>query len=205
MKYMRVMLRRRFKIKGVICIALIVIGTILLELTMQSQMKRAAETIIKNNAISIINETVLEILKDETNESLISYTENINGDITAIKTNAVKINILKEKIIREAILRFNNSDAKRIRVPIGSLTKSIWLQGKGPIVNVNIKSVNNFVGRMISSFTDAGINQTKHSITLILNTQFGYLIGGKYLLSNLDYEVLICETVIVCDVPESAI
>ena len=55
----------------------------------------------------------------------------------------------------------------------------------------------------MTEFEDAGINQTRHKIYLILNATVRILIGNAAQTVVISSQVLISETIIIGDVPQS--
>ena len=55
----------------------------------------------------------------------------------------------------------------------------------------------------MTEFEDAGINQTRHKIYLILNATVRIVVGNTSQTVEISSQVLISETIIVGSVPES--
>ena len=51
-------------------------------------------------------------------------------------------------------------------IPVGTLTGSALLAGRGPRITVRMESVGSSAARFENAFTSAGINQTQHQIIL---------------------------------------
>lgn len=88
-------------------------------------------------------------------------------------------------------------------VPIGALTGVEALAGFGHKINIKIIPISNVECRFVSKFTDAGINQTKHSLYLEIVSDISIILPDK--TSNLasTIEVLICESVIAGKIPDA--
>ena len=93
---------------------------------------------------------------------MVYFEKDINGRITALKTNMSEVNRLKTDVINlinDEILALDNTD---LGIPFGSVFLPEFLSGRGPQIPVNILSIRNSEAAFSSSFTQAGINQTLH-------------------------------------------
>ena len=75
--------------------------------------------------------------------------------------------------------------------------------GFGPRVNLKIIPISNVECRFVSEFEGAGINQTKHSIYLEIVADISIIMPSKTRNFASLTEVLICESVLVGDVPDT--
>ena len=97
---------------------------------------------------------------------------------------------------------FSENKNIKTEVPIGSLTDSYLLAGKGPSVPLSICSEGNVEVSLKSEFVSAGINQTCHRISAIINTDIHSSIPLYSFSSNAEFEFLVAENVIVGGVPD---
>ena len=92
--------------------------------------------------------------------------KNSNGDVTMVLTNSYQFNLLSNKIADEVINYFNNKLSQCVEVPIGVFTGIGLISGFGKKVKMPLITISSVKCDIISSFTDAGINQTKHSLVI---------------------------------------
>ena len=77
------------------------------------------------------------------------------------------------------------------------------MSGKGPAVPVSIISIRNSDASFSSNFTQAGINQTLHQIIMQVSIDVAVLILGQTNDFTVNSQVVIAETIIVGQVPET--
>ena len=131
------------------------------------------------------------------------FEKDLEGRITALKTNMSEINRLKTdilNIINDEILALDTSD---IGIPMGSLFLPELMSGKGPVIPVHILSIRNSDAVFSSNFVQAGINQTLHQLIMVVSVDVAILVLGQTGSFTVTSEVVVAETVIVGDVPNT--
>ena len=135
--------------------------------------------------------------------SSVFFEKDLEGRITALKTNMSEVNRLKTdilNIINDEILALDHSD---IGIPLGSLFFPEVLSGKGPAIPVHILSIRNSDANFVSHFSQAGINQTLHRLNMQVSIDVAVLVLGQTSSFSMSSEVVVAETVIVGDVPQT--
>ena len=164
-----------------------------------------AQTQVKNTTSDLINDAVDKQIELENirYDRIVYFEKDLNGRITALKTNMSEVNRLKTdilNIINDEILALDTSD---LGIPLGSLFLSEFLSGRGPQIPVQILSIRNSDGAFSSSFTEAGINQTLHKINMEVSVDVSVLVLGKTSSFTVTSQVVVAETVIVGQVPDT--
>lgn len=164
-----------------------------------------AQTQVKNSTSDLTNDAIArQIAEGKIQYDRIMYFEkDLNGRITALKTNIGEVNRLKTdilNIINEEILALDTSD---IGIPLGSLFLPELLSGKGPSIPVHILSIRNSDATFSSNFVQAGINQTLHQLIMEVQVDVAVLVLGQTSSFSVSSQVVVAETVIVGDVPET--
>lgn len=200
---------RRFlrKIIGVIAIAAIVICGILLYFRYKyyEPIQTLSQTQIRNTTSDLINDSIAKQI-DSGNiqyDRIVYFEKDINGRITALKTNIGEVNRLKTdtlNVINDEILALDTSD---LGVPLGSLFLPEFLSGRGPQIAVQILSIRNSDAAFTSNFTQAGINQTLHQLNMNVSVDVSVLVLGKATEFTVTSHVVVAETIIVGDVPDT--
>lgn len=167
--------------------------------------RELAEIQVMNATSDLINDAIdRRIDMGEIQYDRIVYFEkDLDGQITALKTNMAEINRLKTGTLHEIndeILALDSSD---LGVPMGSLFLPEFLSGKGPVIPVQIISIRNSDANFTSSFTQAGINQTLHKLTMSVGVDVAVLILGETTSFTVTSEVMVAETIIVGNVPDT--
>lgn len=164
-----------------------------------------AQTQVKNTTSDLTNDAIARQIADGViqYDRIVYFEKDLNGRITALKTNIGEVNRLKTdilNIINDEILALDNSD---IGIPIGSLLLPELLSGKGPAIPVHILSIRNSDANFLSEFTQAGINQTLHQVKMEVSIDVAVLVLGRTNSFTMTSEVVVAETVIVGDVPNT--
>lgn len=164
-----------------------------------------AETQVKNTTSDLTNDAIAKQIAagDIQYDRIVYFEKDLNGRITALKTNMTEVNRLKTdilNIINDEILALDTSD---IGIPIGSLFFPEFLSGKGPAIPVHILSIRNSDANFISHFSEAGINQTLHQLTMEVSIDVAVLVLGQTSSFTMTSEVVVAETVLIGDVPET--
>lgn len=167
--------------------------------------RELAEIQVKNATSDLTNDAIARQIEigNIAYDRIVYFEKDLNGRITALKTNISEVNRLKTdilNIINDEILALDSSD---IGVPLGSIFLSELFSGKGPAIPVHILSIRNADAAFESSFIEAGINQTLHKLTMVVSIDASVLVLGKTTSFTIATEVVVAETVIVGDVPET--
>ena len=162
-----------------------------------------AQTQVINTASDLINDAILEqIMEGQIQYDRIVYFEkDLNGRITALKTNMAEVNRLKTEtlnIINDQIL---SEDSDHLGVPIGSLILPEFFSGKGPNIPVRILAIRNSDANFRSDFTEAGINQTLQQLSMDVIVDVTVLVLGQTETFTVSSQMVVAETIIVGDVP----
>lgn len=195
-------LRNFIRFLLILCVAL-GIAFLMLRSRYRNVVRELAETQVKNTTSDLTNDAIAkQIAKGEIRYDRIVYFEkDLNGRITALKTNMSEVNRLKTdilNIINDEILALDASD---IGIPLGSLFLPEFFSGKGPAIPVHILSIRNSDAIFSSSFSQAGINQTLHKLVMVVNVDVAVLVLGETESFMVNSEVVVAETVIVGEVP----
>ena len=164
-----------------------------------------AETQVRNTTSDLTNDAIAKQIADGTiaYDRIVYFEKDLNGRITALKTNIGEVNRLKTdilNIINDEILALDTSD---IGIPLGSLFFPEFFSGKGPAIPVHILSIRNSDAVFTSHFSQAGINQTLHQLIMEVSVDVAVLVLGQSSSFTVTSEVVVAETVIVGDVPDT--
>ena len=167
--------------------------------------RELAETQVKNTTSDLTNDAIAKQIADGIiqYDRIVFFEKDLDGRITALKTNMSEVNRLKTdilNIINDEILSLDTSD---IGIPLGSLFLPELLSGKGPVIPVHILSIRNSDASFSSNFVQAGINQTLHQLIMVVSVDVAILVLGQTGSFTITSEVVVAETVIVGDVPNT--
>lgn len=164
-----------------------------------------AQTQVKNTTSDLTNDAIAKQIAAGNIEydRLVYFEKDLEGRITALKTNMSEVNRLKTDIlntINDEILALDTSD---IGIPLGSIFLPELFSGKGPAIPVHILAIRNSDANFVSYFSQAGINQTLHKLTMEVSIDVSVLVLGHTSSFSMSSEVVVAETVIVGDVPQT--
>jgi len=164
-----------------------------------------AKTSVMNTTSDLTNDAIArQIATGEiAYDRIVFFEKDLEGRITALKTNMNEVNRLKTdilNIINDEILALDSSD---IGIPIGSLFLPELFSGKGPAIPVHILSIRNSDANFVSSFSQAGINQTLHRLNMEVSIDVSVLVLGETSSFTMSSEVVVAETIIVGQVPQT--
>ena len=167
--------------------------------------RELAENQVKNTTSDLTNDAIAKQIADGVvqYDRIVYFEKDLDGRITALKTNIGEVNRLKTdilNIINDEILALDTSD---IGIPLGSLLLPELFSGKGPAIPVHILSIRNSDANFVSHFTQAGINQTLHQVTMEVSIDVSVLVLGQTASFTMYSEVVVAETVIVGEVPNT--
>ena len=166
-----------------------------------------AEISVKNATSDLANDAIAKQIENGNiqYDRIVFFEKDLNGRITALKTNIGEINHLKTdilNIINGQILALDSSD---IGIPIGSLFLPEFFSGRGWTIPVRILAIRNSEASFSSNFSQAGINQTLHQLVMEVEVDAAVLVLGETSTFSVSSQVVVAETVIVGDVPSTFI
>ncbi len=188
-----------------ILLAAVFLAFLMLRSRYRDVIRDLAETQVKNTTSDLTNDAIAKQIADGViqYDRIVYFEKDLDGRITALKTNMSEVNRLKTDIlnlINDEILALDTSD---IGIPLGSLFLPELFSGKGPAIPVRILSIRNSDATFSSKFSQAGINQTLHQLTMIVSVDVAVLVLGQTSSFTVNSEVVVAETVIVGDVPST--
>ena len=181
------------------------VGVFLFRQRYQQVILHLAETQVKNATSDLINDAIDRQIElgNIHYDRIVYFEKDLDGRITALKTNMSEVNRLKTDIlnlINDEILAVDTAD---LGVPLGSLFLPEFLSGKGPSIPVQILSIRNSDASFKSHFSEAGINQTLQQITMDVSVDVAVLVLGETDNFTVSSQVVVAETIIVGDVPDT--
>jgi len=183
---------------------LVAVAYMLIDEAIRPTILSLSEARLRAIAVKAMNEAVRETVgSGVTYTDLINIQKDDEGNITLVSANAVLMNNLAANTAIAAQDKILNIGEQGIKIPIGTILGGQLLSGRGPSVIVRVEPVGSVTTDFLTEFEDAGINQTRHKIYLILNATVRILIGNAAQTVEISSQVLISETIIIGDVPQS--
>lgn len=192
--------------QGILILVLLLLlsGGIVIGLLFRSLTTDMAVSAANDAVILAVNGIVEDMMSDPSfrPEEMVTLEKSADGTISAVKTNVAAVNILAANVLERAVAQ-TAENVIEVGVPVGNLTGSTLLLGKGPTIPVEVVMLGSSVAAFRSELTSAGINQTRHQILLELHVDISLFMPWRTIGSTVDTEILVSETVIVGAVPRS--
>lgn len=198
---------RRFirKLIRVTALSIIIFAVLLLlfRYKFNTPVVELAQTQVMNATSDLINDAIDAQIEagDIQYDRIVYFEKDLDGKITALKTNMSEVNRLKTNtlnLINDEILALDQSD---IGIPLGNLFLPEVFSGRGTTIPVQILTLRNSDAYFTSDFTQAGINQTLHKLNMCVLVDVSVLVLGETSSFTVTSEVVVAETIIVGDVP----
>lgn len=204
--YMLTLRQMNFKKAFVFFLLIIVIVNISIYI-FNKKIEPTLDAICSNNAKNIAfkasNEAVYEYIENIKYDDLINLEKNSLGKVTAITANVSEINKLSNIVSSNIQKKLEQNRDSNITLPLAEIFGIRVIGSNGPKIKVTTVVEGNVDVNFKSTFEDAGINQTKHTLYVEINTNVSTIAplfkSEKKYVNN----IMIAETIIVSDTPTS--
>lgn len=195
----------RFLLRLAAVLLLILTTFFLIDGKIRPVIQSIAESQARNMTMQAVNEAVLEALGQAgvAYGELVTIHKEETGRITSIETNVVQANSLQAQIGNGIARRIAEAKSYEISIPIGSLSGSELLLGRGPSLKLKMTLEASTILQLRNQFTEAGVNQTHHQVMLDIQTHVLFITPDSYEPTEVKTSVCIAETVIVGEVPQA--
>ena len=151
-----------------------------------------------------VNDTINRTLsgRDYGYDYFVTIDRDESGAVTAIKANMARINALSSELLSDIVEAADRGELS-LAIPIGNILGSSLLLGKGPDIPVDITLLTSSRVDFKNELSAAGINQTKHEMKLDVVVDIDVVLPWRTVSTQVVTEILIAETVIVGEVPQT--
>ena len=172
---------------------------------LQPEMTSKATARVSNLVHRIVSAAVNEAVEngDIDYQNFVIFEKDETGHITALRSNVAEVNRMQGQITDELLHRLSEVATSELEIPLGTLTGSALLAGRGPSLFVRMQAVGSASAAFRNRFTAAGINQTRHQIFLDVDVYMSILLPGMKTSTKVSNEIAVAETVIVGGVPDT--
>ncbi len=203
--------RRRINRRRMTVVLLLIFAGACLVMTAAAamRMKPLLECVATARVSNSVNQVVAEAVDEAVRTGAIQYQELVSfekdreGRITALHSNMAVFNRLQTQILDTIMKRLGEVSSKELSIPLGNLTGSALLAGRGPRIRVRMESMGSSSAHFENEFRSAGINQTKHQIVLHIDVYVTILLPGMTTATKVSNAITVAETVIVGTVPQT--
>lgn len=198
-------LEQRNRLRKFLAITVVIITglSMLLRLRFAPLAERVMEQQVDNQASDAINAAIAEQISagDFDYNRMVTIEKDRFGYVAAIHTNMGELNRLKTGVLTHLDNRLANMSLEHLGIPVGSIFLPELFSGRGPEIPITVLAVRTTDAAFRSDFTDAGINQTLHSIWIDIHVNITVLSWSGTREIAVDSSVIAAQTVIVGTVP----
>ena len=182
-----------------------VIGFLFFRSRYNDAVTELAHTQVKNSTSDLINDAIDRQIQSGNIECdrIVYFEKDLDGRITALKTNMSEVNRLKTEILNLINDEILAMDTSHMGIPLGSIFLPEILSGMGPSIPLQVLSIRNSDASFRSYFTQAGINQTLQQLTMEVSVDVTVLVLGETASFTVSSQVVVAETIIVGQVPDT--
>lgn len=197
---------KRIKIRVVLLAILVVFAAsgIVVDGALRPILSQIAAQQTHMAVVRMINEAVYDQLGNGVAyQQLINVTTDDNGRVTLMQPDTVKITRLVTSIARDLEERLGNISRSDVKIPVGMLTGHVLLADKGPNLTLALLPLGSVYASIHDEFSEAGINQTRHSIMLDIKVDMGIILPFQATFTEVLDSLPLVESVIVGPIPET--
>jgi sporulation protein YunB len=199
-------LKFRILIVGMLIIAFIIGGFLILEFSFKPTITQVAEVKARLLATEAINKAIYESIISQVNyQDLIYIHKNNNNEITTMQVNTFGIRKIQAQTTLEIQRILEELSGEGFKLPIGQVLGSRLLATYGPKISVKLIPAGTVKVNLIDHFDEAGINQVRHLIYLDIESNVKILVPLFDASTTVATRVPIAETIIVGPVPDAFI
>jgi len=196
--------RRKWLWIPVLLILLAILAAFAVERNLTQIVLSLAQAQARALAVKALNEAADEIvLSGVTYDQLMAVTLDQSGQVRLIQANTPEMNLLASRASLTAQKKLAVLEEQAVSVPLGSAVGLTLFAGSGPRIQVQILPVGSVRAVFTTEFESAGINQTRHKVSLTLTAQVQLVIPTGASTVQAVTQVAVAESIIVGEVPES--
>ncbi len=205
LRYLRLTGRQRAGIWLTLLVLALLAAAVSLLWHLKPVMTSMATARVSNLVNRIVSAAVNEAVEngDIDYQNFVIFEKDETGHITALRSNVAEVNRMQGQITDEILHRLSEVATSELEIPLGTLTGSALLAGRGPSLFVRMQAVGSASAAFRNRFTAAGINQTRHQIFLDVDVYMSILLPGMKTSTRVSNEIAVAETVIVGGVPDT--
>lgn len=205
LRYLRLTGRQRVGIWLTLLVLALLAAAVSLLWHLKPVMTSMATARVSNLVNRIVSAAVNEAVEngDIDYQNFVIFEKDETGHITALRSNVAEVNRMQGQITDEILHRLSEVATSELEIPLGTLTGSALLAGRGPSLFVRMQAVGSASAAFRNQFTAAGINQTRHQIFLDVDVYMSILLPGMKTSTRVSNEIAVAETVIVGGVPQT--
>lgn len=194
--------RKRFSISIMLLAIMLIYSYYVVERNIKPTLFAMSEINARLIATQAIYEAVNRKVGNNSFNHLIDFETDDNGRIALIQANTAHMTKLAAETSMEIQKEIKEIGSTDLRIPISSIFNSQMFANIGPKINVTIQPAGTVTVDFFTDFEEAGINQTRLKIYLIVKTNVQIIIPLASNKVDVTTHIPVSETIIVDDVSE---
>ena len=171
--------------------------------SMNPTLLKIAEIKVRAQTALIINQAVVESVGNSVDyDSFVSINVKEDNKVSLVSVNSSKVNLMASQTAINVQKKLHEIGQVDVNIPWGTLSGIPLLSNKGSVVTVEVTPIPSATCNFTSQFVSAGINQTLHRIYINVNAVVDLVLPSSHMIIELSTPVLLCETLIVGEVPQ---
>lgn len=165
-----------------------------------------AEARAAQRALNEINAAFEEVMHQSlTYSDLMNVQYDDAGAVSMLTANTILMNRIASDTSNLAQEKIDSLADQGIELPLGAAMGASIFSGKGPRIRFEILPVGTVLTSFSTEFESAGINQTRHKISMEATASVRIVIPTGAKVVTVQVSALMAESILVGDVPESYI
>lgn len=199
--------RRRIRLACILTGLALIASVLLIRFRYEPALEELAVRQVQNVTAAIVNEAISDALGQGSisYNGLIMTEKTPDGRIAALTADMREVNRLKLEILDAIGERMSDVSAEALGVPLGSVVLPLLFSGKGPMVPIRYSAIRYSDASLENEFSQAGINQTLHRIILKVEISVTVMLPTGTKDVKTETNMVVAQTVIVGDVPQTVI
>ncbi len=152
-----------------------------------------------NGALQYVLDTSLSY------QDFVTVTLDASGRVNMLSANAILMDRLATDAVAHAQAQLRALGEHGVEIPLGSALGGGLFSGAGPRLRFSIVPVGTAAANFVTEFESAGINQTRHKISLEASATVKIVVPSGTEPITVHASIPVAETILVGDVPDSYI
>jgi sporulation protein YunB len=197
--------KKKFFFSAVLLIIMSIYSYYIVERNIKPTILAMSEINARLIATQAINEAVRSKISNNSFNNLIDYKTDNNGRISLIQANTGQMSKLAAETSMEVLEEIREIGITDLKIPISSIFGSQLFANTGPVIGIDIQPAGTVNVDFFTDFEEAGINQTRLKIYLIVKTDVQIVVPLASNKIDVTTHIPVSETIIVSDVPDEKI
>lgn len=199
--------RRRAAACLLAAVAAVAVGLLMLDAQVRPLVQAYGQMSARRSAMLAVHTGVERVLAEQETgyRELVMLERDAAGRVLSAETDVAAVNRLKAAASNAVMNELVSREKQTVRVPLGNLIGGSFFTGRGPFLPIAVHTSGTVITTLSGEFTEAGINQTKHSLYLDMKVMMTAALPMERVGVELETRFLVCETVLVGDVPQTVL